>query len=141
MKSYILEKTSSQVSAFSKGPKVQRDIVITQNSGFQSVLIIRKQLNSKSDIITTADIFIVDNPDDLVGMLDCPYSTKYPLVPKSGSFSDNSTPKYFSSANDAIRASIVKLDTSDYRGRQHRVVIFHNEDGDFTCWSNEVGVN
>jgi len=141
MKSYILEKTSSKVSLFSKGPKVKRDIVITQNSGFQSVLITRENSQGKIGVITTADIFMVDNQDDLAGMIDCPYSMKYPLLHAGKGILNYQYPKFFDTANDAIRASVIKLDTPDYRGRQHRVVIICNDDGQFSVYSKQMEVN
>ena len=141
MKSYILEKSTSQVSAYSKGPKVQRDIVITQNSGFQSVQIIRGTLVPKKVIVTTADIFMVDNIEDLNNMIGCEYSMKYPLIHASKGVLNHQFPKFLDTANDAIRASVIKLDTPDYRGRQHRVVIFCNDDGQFSVYSTQLGHN
>lgn len=141
MKSYILEKSTSKVSLYSRGPKVERDIVITQNSGFQSVLITRKNSIGKIGVITTADIFFVDNEEDLTNMIDCQYSMKYPLLHPSKGVLNHQFPKFFDTANDAIRASIIKLDSTDYRGRQHRVVIYCNDDGQFSVYSKQLGVN
>lgn len=141
MKSYILEKTSSKVSLYSRGPKVKRDIVITQNSGFKSVLITRENSQGKIGVITTADIFMVDNQDDLAGMIDCPYSIKYPLVHASKGVLNHQFPKFFDTANDAIRASIVEIDKTDYRGRNHRIVTYCNDDGQFSVYSKQLGVN
>lgn len=138
MKSYTLEKSSSKVSVYSNGPKVNRDIVIRQNSGFQSVLIVRKTLDPKKDIITTADIFFVDTEQELIDMIDCQYSIKYPLLTHKN---DARWAKQFHTANDAIRASVIKLDTPDYRGRQHRIIVYCNEDDQFSVYSAQQGVN